>query len=62
MRVQAFKSNFPLDTLVCNAATYQPATPVPRYTEVWQLKRVLPPPTPKPGEIKKFGGNRTFNP
>ena len=25
---------FPLDTLVCNAATYKPATPVPRYTEV----------------------------
>ena len=44
VRVQAFKSNFPLDTLVCNAATYQPATPVPRYTEVRQLKRVLRPP------------------
>jgi hypothetical protein len=32
-REQAFKSNFPLDALVCNAATYQPATPVPRFTD-----------------------------
>jgi len=31
--LKAFKSNFPLDTLVCNAATYQPATPEPRFTE-----------------------------
>jgi NAD(P)-dependent dehydrogenase (short-subunit alcohol dehydrogenase family) len=30
--LQAFKSNFPVDALVCNAATYQPATPEPRYT------------------------------
>jgi hypothetical protein len=30
--LQAFKSNFPLDALICNAATYQPATPEPRYT------------------------------
>ena len=32
--LKAFKSNFALDTLICNAATYQPATPVPRFTEV----------------------------
>eukprot|EP00291_Cryptomonas_curvata_P017777 CAMPEP_0172173342 /NCGR_PEP_ID=MMETSP1050-20130122/12997_1 /TAXON_ID=233186 /ORGANISM="Cryptomonas curvata, Strain CCAP979/52" /LENGTH=276 /DNA_ID=CAMNT_0012845079 /DNA_START=652 /DNA_END=1478 /DNA_ORIENTATION=+ len=31
--LKAFKSNFPVDSLVCNAATYQPATPVPRFTE-----------------------------
>ena len=30
--LKAFKSNFPLDALICNAATYQPATPEPRYT------------------------------
>ena len=30
--LKAFKSNFPLDSLVCNAATYQPATPEPRFT------------------------------
>ena len=40
-RVQAFKSNFPLDTLVCNAATYQPATPEPRFTEVLVLQLLL---------------------
>jgi len=30
--LKAFKSNFALDALICNAATYQPATPTPRYT------------------------------
>eukprot|EP00595_Chromulina_sp_UTEXLB2642_P002335 CAMPEP_0196765140 /NCGR_PEP_ID=MMETSP1095-20130614/7665_1 /TAXON_ID=96789 ORGANISM="Chromulina nebulosa, Strain UTEXLB2642" /NCGR_SAMPLE_ID=MMETSP1095 /ASSEMBLY_ACC=CAM_ASM_000446 /LENGTH=319 /DNA_ID=CAMNT_0042122631 /DNA_START=395 /DNA_END=1354 /DNA_ORIENTATION=- len=31
--LKSFKSNRPLDRLVCNAAVYQPALSVPRYTE-----------------------------
>ena len=33
MSAQAFKATRPLDRLVCNAAVYLPADPIPRFTD-----------------------------